>query len=71
MSVISRTHDDSRAIGADSKELLDSQIKRMTVDMPRPVHSALKRASAVEEIFMRDIIVEACREWLKTRGHLK
>lgn len=41
----------------------------MTLEIHPALHSRLKKASASEDVFIRDIMVEAAERWLKERGY--
>lgn len=66
MTVISSTTDQDRPIPTmTSSELLKGRAKRMTLDMPSALHRELKMVSLDREVYMRDIIIEAVRQWLE------
>jgi len=54
----------------DAKQMLNQKAHRMTFEMDKRMHSKLKMASAAEGIFIKDILTQATRDWLKTRGYL-
>lgn len=72
MSAISHS-DDNPNVG--SSELLERHVerpvKRMTLEVPRDLHAALKKAAAVEDRYIRDIVVDAAQDYLKAKGHIK
>lgn len=72
MSVISDSESSNRM---GSSELLERNVerpvKRMTLEIPRELHAALKKAAAVEDRYIRDIVVEAVRVYLKEKGHTR
>lgn len=55
---------------ADAKQMLNQKAHRMTFEMDKRIHSKLKMASAAEGIYIKDILTQATREWLKTRGYM-
>lgn len=69
MSATSRSGNPS----VGSSELLNSQVerpvKRMTLDIPRELHVKLKRAAADEDRYIREIVMDAIRDYLKEKGH--
>jgi len=67
------TYPESQAkqtINTDAKQMLNQKAHRMTFEMDKRMHSKLKMASAAEGIFIKDILTQATRDWLKTRGYL-
>lgn len=65
---MSSSHNPSNpALG--SSELLGKQVKRMTIEVPQELHLRLKKAAATEDRYIRDLVVDACRDYLKAQGH--
>jgi hypothetical protein len=54
----------------DAKQMINQKAHRMTFEMDKRMHSKLKMASASEGIYIKDILTQATREWLSTRGYL-
>lgn len=63
------SHSESKSSSLSSSELLARKSKRMTLEIHPALHSLLKKASASEDVFIRDIMVEAAERWLKERGY--
>ena len=68
MSAVAYPHDKD-ASGASSERMLEKRTKRQTFEMDPDLHSRLKVASAKEGIYIRDILAEATKAWLKQRGY--
>lgn len=62
--------DDKTSNKVDPKDVINSKAKRMTFEMDKELHSKLKSASAVEGVYIRDILTQATKDWLKARGYL-
>ena len=71
MSAVTYPDSQTKNSGAtDAKQMLNQKAHRMTFEMDKQMHSKLKMASAAEVIYIKDILIDATREWLKKRGHL-
>ncbi|WP_083007099.1 hypothetical protein [Halomonas sp. GT] len=44
------------------------KLKRMTIEVPLSLHRELKQVSAVEDKYIRDIVVDACKQYLKGKN---
>lgn len=72
MSVISSA-DEPRSEGSksmDSNMLISRHVKRMTIEVPKELHAALKKAALHEDRYVRQLVVEALNEYLKNHGHI-
>lgn len=64
-----RNFDEGRTNTLGSSDLLGKQVKRMTIEVPQELHLRLKQAAASEDRYIRDLVVDACRDYLKAKGH--
>lgn len=69
MSVITYQNEHDKKEAVSPKDMLSSKAKRMTFEMDRDLHATLKAASAREGVYIRDILTEATKDWLKARGY--
>lgn len=51
------------------KDVLDKPIKRMTIEVPKTLHTQLRQASIDKGEYIRDIVVDACKEYLRKEGY--
>lgn len=71
MSAVTYPDNEAKHAGATTaKQMLNQKAHRMTFEMDKQMHSKLKVASAQEGVYIKDILLEATREWLQKRGHL-
>lgn len=54
---------------ASPKDVLDKKIKRMTIEVPKDLHTQLRQASIDKGEYIRDIVVDACKEHLRKEGY--
>lgn len=69
MTVVAYSNDNSSQ-KVDAKDMLNTKAKRMTFEMDKELHAKLKSASAIEGVYIRDILTQATKEWLNKRGYL-
>jgi len=52
-----------------AKDVTEKKMKRMTVEVPRELHTLLRQASIDSGDYIRDIVVEAVEEYLEKKGY--
>lgn len=69
MSAITYPHEQDKRETVSPKDLLSTRAKRMTFEMDQDLHATLKLAAAREGVYIRDILTDATKDWLKARGY--
>lgn len=69
MSAITYPENGSRTEDRSAKQMLQQRPKRQTFEMDLELHARLKMASAKEGIYIREILTEATKAWLRERGY--
>lgn len=68
MSAITYPQDKERT-SVTANSMLERRVKRQTFEMDVDLHSRLKVAAAKEDKYIRDILNEAAKSWLRERGY--
>ena len=50
-----------------SSDLLNRRVKRMTIEVPHELHNKLKKAATDEDRYIRELVIDAVRDYLKRR----
>jgi len=63
--------DKNKTTSVSAKSVLEGRknVKRMTIEVPTDLHTSLRQASVDKGEYIRDIVVKACKQYLREEGY--
>jgi len=60
-----------KSTSVSAKSVLEGRknVKRMTIEVPTDLHTSLRQASVDKGEYIRDIVVKACKQYLREEGY--